>query len=389
MDWDRGTTVSAIGHAGLILWIALGEWLFAPSDAPKVQVAEVSLITAEEFDAMVASAPKADTSKPEPAPEPAPAEPQVTAPEPVQPDLPPPAPEPEPEPAPAPDEALPVSPEPQPVEAPPPIAPTADLEQPIQVPTSDKKPKPRPADKITEVPVIDANDTPEVADVATPEVSDQAEPLDVPVVEPAPAASPEDSAALIAPEAEVTDAPELAPTRSLRPQSRPARPTETPAETPTETAQTETPVTEDTSDAEADAIAAALAEATAEPAAETGGQDLPEGPPMTAGEMEGLRVAINKCWNIGSLSTAATTVKVSLRVEMSEDGSPRIETIRMTGYQGGDEAAAQQAFEAAKRAVIRAVRGCGGAPGYDLDPAKYDQWNVMNLNFDASGMRLR
>lgn len=100
MEWDKGTTASAIGHAGLILWIALGDWLFAPSDAPELQVAEVSLISAADFDALVASAPKSDTPAPEPAPapQPAPEPPQVTAPEPVQPDLPPPAPQPEPAP---------------------------------------------------------------------------------------------------------------------------------------------------------------------------------------------------------------------------------------------------------------------------------------------------
>ena len=109
---------------------------------------------------------------------------------------------------------------------------------------------------------------------------------------------------------------------------------------------------------------------------------------MNAGQKEGIRVAINRCWNIGSLSTAAQRVKISMRVEMTEDGKPKSDTIEMVSFEGGDEAAAQQAFEAAKRAVVRGVKGCG-APGYDLDPAQYGQWNVMNLIFDASGMRLR
>ncbi|EKD61195.1 MAG: hypothetical protein ACD_54C00355G0002, partial [uncultured bacterium] len=121
-----------------------------------------------------------------------------------------------------------------------------------------------------------------------------------------------------------------------------------------------------------------------------GGQtDIPQGPPMTAGEREGVRVAINQCWNIGSLSTAAQRIKLVMRVEMTEEGTPISDSITMTGFEGGDEAAAQQAFEAARRAVVRGVKGCGGKPGYDLDPAKYGEWNVMNLTFDASGMRLR
>ena len=92
---------------------------------------------------------------------------------------------------------------------------------------------------------------------------------------------------------------------------------------------------------------------------------------------------------IGSLSTAAQRVKLVIRVEMNEDGTPITPSIEMTSYEEGDAAAAQQAFEAAKRAVVRGVKGCGGKPGFELDPAKYSTWNVMNLTFDATGMRLR
>ena len=71
---------------------------------------------------------------------------------------------------------------------------------------------------------------------------------------------------------------------------------------------------------------AALAEALAEeapadaPAAEetadTGAadQNLPVGPPMTAGEKDALRVAVNACWNVGALSMEAlrTTITAHL-----------------------------------------------------------------------------
>ncbi|MBE0553197.1 MAG: cell envelope biogenesis protein TolA, partial [Rhodobacteraceae bacterium] len=78
MEWDRGTTLSAIGHAGLILWVALGDWLFAPNDAPEMQVAEVSLISEADYQAMMASAPKPAEPAEQPA-EPAPQPPQVEA----------------------------------------------------------------------------------------------------------------------------------------------------------------------------------------------------------------------------------------------------------------------------------------------------------------------
>ena len=337
-----------------------------------------------EFQAMMASAPK--PKEPTETPAEPPAEPVVAAPEPITPDLP--APQPEPEPVPVEEvlpETVPVLPEAQPLEAPPPVAPPAEEEQPIAVPDSSIKPKPRPAQRITETPVESELDTPEVAETATPEVSDQAQP-DAEVVEVTePAAAPEESAALVSPDAVENDAPELAPTASRRPQSRPERQVQT-EEAPDPQAQATDEANQ--ADADAEAIAAALAEAAS---TETASADsgLPEGPPMTAGEKDGVRSAINACWNIGSLSTAAQRVKLVIRVEMNEDGTPITPSIEMTSYEEGDAAAAQQAFEAAKRAVVRGVKGCGGKPGFELDPAKYNTWNVMNLTFDATGMRLR
>lgn len=376
---DKASTISAIGHLGVILWALMGDWLFAPKDMPPMEVAEVSLLTEGEFQAMMASAPK-----PDPAAKPVEESPVVQPPEPVDTSLPTPD-----VPVPVEDilpEEVPVAPEVQPVAVPEPAPQVAEVEQPIPVPVSSKKPKPRPAQRITDVPVESPQDTPEVADTATPEVSDQAEPEAEVVQTTEPAAAPEESAAVVAPDATASDAPELAPTASRRPQSRPKRQVQAddaPKPQPQATEQTNTQP-----DADAEAIAAALAEAAATEAPSTA-TGLPEGPPMTAGEKDGVRVAINSCWNIGSLSTAAQRVKLVIRVEMNEDGTPIGPSITMTSYQDGDAAAAQQAFEAAKRAVVRGVRGCGGKPGYQLDPAKYGQWNVMNLTFDASGMRLR
>lgn len=376
---DKASTISAIGHLGVILWALMGDWLFAPKDMPPMEVAEVSLLTEGEFQTMMASAPK-----PDPAAKPVEETPVVQPPEPVDTSLPTPD-----VPVPVEDilpEEVPVAPEVQPVAVPEPAPQVAEVEQPIPVPVSSKKPKPRPAQRITDVPVESPQDTPEVADTATPEVSDQAEPEAEVVQTTEPAAAPEESAAVVAPDATASDAPELAPTASRRPQSRPKRQVQAddaPKPQPQATEQTNTQP-----DADAEAIAAALAEAAATEAPSTA-TGLPEGPPMTAGEKDGVRVAINSCWNIGSLSTAAQRVKLVIRVEMNEDGTPIGPSITMTSYQDGDAAAAQQAFEAAKRAVVRGVRGCGGKPGYQLDPAKYGQWNVMNLTFDASGMRLR
>lgn len=392
---DKASTISAVGHLGVILWAVMGDWLFAPKDMPPMEVAEVSLMSEGEYQAMMASAPK-----PDPAAAPTEEPPAVEAPEPIDTSLPepqsqtdpPPSPEAPAEPVPVEEvlpENVPVSPEAQPVAVPEPAPQVAEEEQPIPAPETSVKPKPRPAQRITDVPVESQQDTPEVAETVTPEVSDQAEPEAEVVEVTEPAAAPEESAAMVAPDATESDAPELAPTRSRRPQSRPERQVQADeAAEPQAQATEEATAEADQADAEAEAIAAALAEAAAAEAT-SAASNIPEGPPMTAGEKDGVRVAINSCWNIGSLSTAAQRVKLVMRVEMNEDGTPVPASVQMTSFEGGDEAAAQQAFEAAKRAVVRGVKGCGGKPGYQLDPEKYGQWNVMNLTFDASGMRLR
>lgn len=346
---DRGTKFSALGHGALILWVLLGDWLWPFDTSAAPEVANVSMISEADFAALQASAPKPDVAgaeapPPRPTPVPAPAE-----------DLP---------------EDLPVADAAQPDDTPPPTAPVADVEQPIPVPLSETPPAPRPMDRVAATPVNEQPDTPEVADVASPETSPDAAP-DAEVVEtPQPAAAPQEAAPVVIPEAEPApdNAPQLAPTASSRPKARPAKPS---AEPPPE------------DNADAEAIAAALAEATAETETAAAPANIPEGPPMTGGEIEGLRIAINKCWVTSTLSTEAMNTTVTLRVELSQQGKPT--SIEMTSFEGGSDTAARAAFDAGRRAVMR----CTGANGYDLPAEKYGQWNVLNLIFDPNGMRLR
>ena len=364
---DRGAIISGAGHLGLILWVILGDWLFAPSDMPPVEVAQVSLMSAAEYDAMVASAPKAVDVAPEPAAEP------VAEPAPDVPAAEPPAAEALAEPLP---DTLPVDAAPQPIEAPEPTAPVADAPQPIPVPNMDQAPAPRPIDRVADVPVDQPTDAPEIADTPTPEVSDTAAP-DAPVIEtPEPEAAPQEATTQIITEAVDTqdNAPQLAPTSSRRPQARPEKVADVPVEDPP------APVA-DTNDA----IAAALAEAAAEPPADTGGQtDAPEGPPMTAGEIEDMRVAVKTCWNLGTLSSDAMRVTVVVAVSLSQNGTPDGGSIRMISAAGGDDAAAKQIYDTARRAIIRC-----GKNGFPLPPEKYETWKELELVFDPNGMRLR
>ena len=130
--------------------------------------------------------------------------------------------------------------------------------------------------------------------------------------------------------------------------------------------------------ADAGAVAAALTEAAG------GAQHVAEGPPMTQAEIEGLNLAINKCLDTGTMSTDALNTTIQIRVEMIEDAKPDYKSIKMTGFSGGSEAAAQIAFQVARKAIVLC-----GQKGFGLDPVKYGQWAVLNITFDPNGMRLR
>ncbi|MCZ8133472.1 MAG: cell envelope biogenesis protein TolA, partial [Rhodobacteraceae bacterium] len=342
--------------------------------------------------------PAAEPEPVEPAPEPEAVEP----PEPVQPEEPPPPAE-EPPPVAPPEEPLPEDlPQeavPQPIETPDPVAPIAEIEQPIPVPLSDSRPRPRPVDRVAATPV-ESVDAPEVADQVIEEVADEPTEVAVIVEEQQEAAAPEEATTQIVTEAVETeeDAPQLEMTSSLRPRSRPAQVAEAPVEEEVAAAAetVEEPADEVTEDAATeDAVAAALAEALAEDSAaeETASEetasaetasDLPVGPPMTAGEQDALRVAVQQCWNVGALSMEALRTTVTVAVSVGQDGVPDAGSITLIDSNGESDTATRQAFEAARRAINRC-----GARGFPLPPEKFEQWKNMELVFDPNGMRMR
>jgi hypothetical protein len=112
-------------------------------------------------------------------------------------------------------------------------------------------------------------------------------------------------------------------------------------------------------------------------------QQAPLGPPLTGGERDGLRVAVQACWNTGALSSEALRVTVTLGVSMNRDGRPDVGSIRLISSDGAD-APTRQAFEAARRAIIR----CGGN-GYNLPPEKYEQWRDIEMTFNPERMRIK
>jgi hypothetical protein len=369
---NTGQIISGAGHLGLLGWVLVAGFFQTPNTMPEVAVTSVSLLSVTEYEklaAEAAGAPQATPPRRRPGP-PAPAAP------------PEPEPMPEPEPLEGPDPPL-----PDPVEAPEPLAPPAEVDQPLPVPDAEAKPQdaPRVAPLPAEAPPPDA----EVAETPTPSVSPDAAPEAPVVTEDQPEAAPEAATTQIITEAvETDDKPSLAPASSTRPRSKPApEPArETPVETATsEPAEPDAP-TEPAEDSVADAIAAALAEPDT-PATEppgTGGTEADAGPPMTDGEKDSLRVAVQACWNVGSLSSDALLTTVTVAVSMGQDGVPDAASIRMIGFQGGTDASARQAYEAARRAIIRC-----GARGFPLPPEKYEQWRNIEMEFNPERMRIK
>ncbi len=240
------------------------------------------------------------------------------------------------------------------------------------MPQVSPRPKPRPAPRVAPEPVAPPPPDARVDDVVREEAVPQDNP-DTPSPEQE-ATAPEEATTEIVTEAE--EKPSAAPLRSVRPQARPNRPAPQPQ---TQTAAAPAPDRAETSSAVENALAEALGNAQA-----TGTSTAPSGPPMTSGERDALRVGVQRCWNVGSLSSDALQTTVVVGVEMNEDATPITGSIRLISHSGGSEASARQAFETARRAIIRC-----GASGYDLPREKFGQWREIEMTFDPSNMRIK
>ncbi|SFP95644.1 hypothetical protein SAMN05421853_10121 [Roseivivax halotolerans] len=385
-----GQIISGIGHGVLILWVLFGG-LFRPNPDP-VRVQDVSVLSEEDFAAL--SQPSAPPEAAEeidapPAPETEEAPPQQPTPESVRP------PQARPEPTPEPEPETP----PEPVQPTPPAEVTdsvPELPQPEPEPESTAPdvadtPTPEFAPRVAPDPVPQPEPDAQVAEDVQDSVSPDADSPDTAEVEEQEATQPEAATSEIVTEAEE---PARAPDSSMRPQTRPNRPTPQPAPEPepeTQTAETSEPEPEpapepapdpEPAPESPDGVEAALAEAlgggTTDPQ-----PDLPTGPPLTGGERDALRVAVQRCWVVDVGSQAANvTVVVAMRMEQS--GQVVSDSLRMIESSGGDNQAAQTAYQAARRAILR----CQG-DGFPLPPEKYAQWREIEMVFDPSGMRLR
>jgi hypothetical protein len=365
-----GWYISGAGHTAFILFLLFGG-VFARDRIAEVTVAEVSVISEAEFAALSrpAAAPEIATDAPEVAPPAqdsvpeAPAEdtaPEVNEPEAVE---------------------VPETPQEPDVETPEPLpdAVVVDTAPAVPAPPSEldgtsleRDAVAAPAPRVAPVPQVapppDAETAPERVEDVAPDP--QAEPQEQP--EPEKPAAPEQASDRIVTEAEKPR--EFAPASSMRPRTRPPKPVRV-AETPREP-----PAPVEPKDDTADAIAAAVAEANRPAPVDP----APSGPPLTGGEKDALRISVSSCWNVGSLSTEALGTTVIVGVSMNQDGTPETGSIRMVSFSGGSDGAARQAFEAARRAIIRC-----GARGFPLPVEKYAQWRDIEMTFNPEGMQFR
>lgn len=374
---QTGTKISLAGHGLLMGWVVFGAWF--PSEPLPSNVQQVALISSEEFEKLSQQRPA-----PQVAPEPAP----LNEPAEVQP-APEPAPQPDPEPEiTQPEPVTPVEPDPQVAELPDaqpepdvPDTPPAASEEPeiaALVPQVRPEAAPRPVDRVAPEPVAPPEPDTRIDDIVQPEVApEQGAETEQEVQEATAREAASDR--IVTEENEGEDvAASAAPAVSKRPMTRPARPQPEPEPQVTEAAQPAEPEQSSTSSAVADALAEALA----------GGADVeapePSGPPLTLGEKDALRVAVSQCWNVGSLSTDALKTTVVVAVSLAQDGRPDTGSIRMLSSTGGASSAAQQAFDAARRAIIRC-----GARGFQLPAEKYAQWRDIEMTFNPERMRIK
>lgn len=367
-----GTYISAVGHAGLLVWLLAGWGL--SSEPLEFETTQVTTISGEDFAALqAATTPDPGTADPT-----APVQPEVeTAPEAPAPDdtvaaVEPPAPvEPPAEELPPPDAPEQPAPPTDVTDTPPEIVtPAPEVQPAIDEPITDTPPQQRPSDRVAPEPVAPPEPDVRIDDV----VQAPTQPSEAPPEETVPEEEVQETAQEQATEeivAEVEAPPSGAPETSIRPSARPNRPAPEP-EPETETATAEPA---DTGQSVDDLLAEVVGNDTpAQP-------DVPQGPPMTGSEREGFRIAVNNCWNVDTGSVAAR-VTVVVGFSLTQDGKVEGNNVRFVSSQGPADSV-DIAFAAARRAVLR----CQGETGYDLPAEKYGQWKDVEVTFDPSGMQ--
>ena len=361
-----GFTVSAIGHAGLILVAALGLGLSRPMDAPPVESIAVDLVPIEEFSNIRMGALDSTVVETE---TPAVVESEVPA-ELAQPtgnteqDQPTPEETPDPSPAPTVEAAPEPVPEPAPVEEPTPEpVPQARPEPaPVPVPEPQPAPEPEPAPELEPTPEPEPEPTVPDPALATPNVS--AEPAEV---APRPVTR---TASLDEKRAEFRRQQEAA--RQAREEAE-RREREEAARI--EEARRREDEAARLADDISDIINAEQSRGatTGEGGAPTLGRPDGRSARLTQSETAGLIAQMRACWDLLPAQIEAN-LSVRLLVSLNPDGS-------VAGLPQVLQQDNSAIGIATARAAVTAVRNCGP---YRLAPEKYESWRQVDVTFRPS-----
>lgn len=103
-------------------------------------------------------------------------------------------------------------------------------------------------------------------------------------------------------------------------------------------------------------------------------------PPALTGEERAVFVAaIIPCWSTAGLSPAAQAATVVVGFRMDAQGRPDPGSVMLQPSAGGGAAAVEEAFTAARRAILRC-----GRDGFPLPPAKYEAWKAATVTFSPA-----
>ena len=249
----------------------------------------------------------------------------------------------------------------------------------LDEPTAATPPQAQPSPRIERTPTPKPPEDVRPAETPKPVTAPTPKPVVVAKKEEPPAAAPE-----AAPQLEAAPPVPLALETSRRPKVRPA--TKPPAKEPRDTA--------------ADAVLAALQKQSAtkptvtratpptpatapsqtDPTAMASATSLPEGPPMSNSEKDGLKMAVQRCWNVPAGLRDANELKVTLAAELAADGSVITSSIRLIEPSPAPDARFKSAFDAGRRALIRC------SPYSDLPRDKFGQWRNIEVVFNPEGM---
>ncbi len=377
-----GVAISGAAHAALIALVVLGLPWFSSRSRPPIPVTEVSFVSEADFDRAQATsqAPRTEDAAPRQA----------------RPVAPPPRPKPEPAPEPKPEPAPEQAPEPDPNVAS--LAPAFNPESPLNLPSATPDlttPSVEPPAPLTAAAPPRARPRlPEAPEPSPPQTSPQPvaprpEPASQPTTVPRPQTQPSPEATPDTPEPE-----SLALESSARPLSRKgnlAEPVETQVSTLVEQLKQEV-VREQRRQAterpEPDTAGTPATEPTVteptEPARAGDGSapesSLPEGPPITNSEKDGLRLAVQRCWVVPAGVRDASELRVVLSAQLQPDGSVLSGSIRLVEPNPVPDSRFQAAYDAGRRALIRC------SPYSDLPREKYAQWRTIEVVFNPKGM---